>query len=225
MEAFADASTFGMDDYQYLSDTPLGVFRSTRRPPRQQPKLRRKQVMAASATVGVLVILLFCRLMYNTYERLGGDLDKLAERREAQARGTHEAMGTAGAPEAAPAPMAPVDATPVSVTPMPNDLPMVGNARLAAALPGFQHAPVELPALAPGVPVAAAVSASAPAVPIPGDGAAVREAMTSPAELPSATDQAGAAKRATLERQQALFRTDDAQPQTVVNDRPSRPVN
>ena len=216
-DAFADASTFGMDDYQYLSDTPLGVFRSSRRMPRQQPKIRRKQIVAACSMVGVLAILLFCRLMYNTYERLGGDLDKLAERREAHERAAHEVKTTTASSEPVPtaAPALPEDdAAPRS---QPDDTLTANDARLAVA-------PVELPALVPSVS-ASAVFASAPAVPIPGDGTAVREAMTTPVSQPSATGKAGTSDRSATARRPSIFLGDDAQPQTVVNDRPARPVN
>ena len=101
MEAFADANTFGMDDYQYLSDTPVGVFRSTRRLA-PSPRVRRRRLLMAGSTAGALAILLFCRLTYNAYERLGGDFDKLAERRDARERAAHDVRSTVASPEAAP---------------------------------------------------------------------------------------------------------------------------
>ena len=234
MEAFADASTFGLDDYQYLSDKPLGVYRSTRRMPRS-PRVKRRQLMLAGSTLGLLAVLLFCRLMYNTYERLGGDFDRLAERREARERAGHEVQTTTttAAPETAPAATAPAapasdeaakGLVPVSATPLPDETLTADTARLAAALAVSQHAPVELPALAPAVPAAVSASATAPAVPIPGDGAAVREALTAPA-VPNPAPNAGATSRPATAYRSPMFRPDDSRPQTVVNNGPARPLN
>lgn len=107
MEAFADASTFGTDDYQYLSDEPIGVYRVTRRATRQSRKTRRRRIMLGVTAAGVVAIGIFCRLAYISYERLG-DFDKVVARREARehpdAPGAGKATATAdaAAPDAVP---------------------------------------------------------------------------------------------------------------------------
>ena len=182
MDAFSDASTFGLDDYQYLSETPLGVYRSTRRMPRTR-KPRRRQLVAAGMTAGLLAILLFGRLVYNTYERLG-DVEKFAALREARAHG-----GTGDQTPAAP----------------------------VAALP-TPEAPVELPALTPSLPASVA-AVPAPSVPLPGDGAAVRELLATPLVRKPAYDQASMVHSA------PMFHPDEPSPQKVVNNDPGRPLN
>ena len=165
MDAFADANTFGLDDYQYLSDRPVGVYRSTRHRPRPRAP-RRKQFIAAGATVGIVAILLFGRLAYITVQRLG-DLDKLAARREAREH---------------PAPVAaPTAATPGLAFGPPDD----ASAHAASA----PLVPVELPALAsPAAPVAEAGEPVPPPVPLPGDGAAVRGLLAAPSARKPAFD-------------------------------------
>ena len=161
MDAFADASTFGVDDYQYLSETPVGVYRSTRRMPRSRVS-RRKQLMAAGATIGVLTILLFGRLAYTTVQRLG-DLDTLVARREARAHpGAPDAPATEAALENVPA------VVPAASPSTPVELPALVAAPLPDPVPGD------------------ATAASSPPVPVPGDGAAVRELLGVPAAQRSA---------------------------------------
>ena len=216
MEAFADASTFGLDDYQYLSEEPLGMYRSTRRTVRRKPK--RRQIVAACAVAGVLAVMLFGRIVYNTYERLG-DVEKIAARREAHAHG-----GKAGAVTMDQAPGAdgvqaqPSPAVPVSATPVPDGhLPVADGAQLAVA-PGAA-APVELPALTAS-PVQTETPATVAAVPLPGDGTAVREMMSVPAVRKPVYDQTE-----TLTHRTPVLRFDEPQPQKVVNNDPGRPVN
>ena len=185
MDAFTDASTFGLDDYQYLSETPLGVYRSTRRMPRAR-KPKRQQIVAACVTAGLLAVLLFGRLVYNTYERLG-DVEKIAARREARARGVTDD----------PAPAVPAAAVAAQPTP---------------------EAPVELPALTPPLPASVA-AVPGPSVPLPGDGAAVRELLATPLVRKPAYDQASMVHSA------PMFHPDEPQPQKVVNNDTGRPLN
>ena len=223
MEAFADASTFGLDDYQYLREEPLGMYRSTRRTVRRKPK--RRQIVAACMTAGLMAILLFGRIVYNTYERLGPDVEKIAARREARAHGVNGKAGAVTMDQAPaddgataqPSPAGPV-AVPVSATPVPDGhLPVADGARLAAA--AAEHALVELPALT--VPPAQTLSpATVASVPLPGDGTAVREMMSTPLARKPVYDQTGPATH-----HAPVFRVDEPQPQKVVNNDPGRPVN
>ena len=228
MEAFADASTFGMDDYQYLSEEPLGMYRSTRRTVRRKPK--RQQIVAACALAGLMAVLVFGRVVYNTYERLG-DVEKIAARREARAHGANGKAGAvtmdqqtpsddATAPPTKPAEPATV---PVSATPVPDGrLIATDGARLASAPnTAAERAPVELPALTVS-PAQAQAPATVAAVPLPGDGTAVREMMAAPlAHKPVYDQTASATHRA------PVFHIDEPppQPQKVVNNDLGRPVN
>ena len=140
MDAFTDASTFGLDDYQYLSETPLGVYRSTRRMPRAR-KPRRQQIVAACTVAGLLAVLLFGRLVYNTYERLG-DVEKIAARREARAHGATDTPVAAAMPVAAmPTPEAPVE-LPALTPPLPASVAAVPGP--SVPLPGDGAAVREL---------------------------------------------------------------------------------
>lgn len=186
MEAFADASTFGLDDYQYLSDKPLGMYRVTRRATRQSRKTRRQRVMLTVTAVGLVAIGLFLRLAYISYERLG-DLDKIASRHEAQ---QHPGPAAENNP----------------ATPPADD----------AAVPGGS---VELPALVPTAPVAERTPG--PTVPLPGDGSAVRELLSVQTVPKSAYDEPAPVGR----RPVAVVHAEDPQPQQVVNNQPSLPVN
>ena len=113
LDAFEDASTFGLDDYQYLSDKPVGVYRIPRRP-QQRPRFRRKRLLATASVVGVFTIVAMVWFLYKTAQRLG-DLNKLAERQEAREHG--------GARPGAEAPSAARQILPVAASPTPKASP------------------------------------------------------------------------------------------------------
>lgn len=187
LEAFEDTSTFGLDDYQYLSEVPVGVYRAPFRPLRR--RRRKRTLLTAAMTLTALTMALMTWYFVLTYRRLG-PLDKLAARQEAREHGApggnREAAATLTRPavteatEAAhgkpPAamPLPAVEAIPVSVpvpgsaapSPVPaNDKTITSPAALAAA----ENA-TAVPVGALAVPPANGVSV--PAVPVPGVGAA-----------------------------------------------------
>lgn len=122
LDAFADANSFGVDDYQYLSELPLGVYRATPKPHRR--RAGRKRLMALCLVAGIALAAVLGLVAYSTVLRLG-DPDTLAARLESHERGARD-EGTAhnnarGATEsailrtgsgaaAAPAPAIPVSA-------------------------------------------------------------------------------------------------------------------
>ena len=200
LDAFADAGTFGLDDYQYLSDRPVGIYRAPQR--RQvQVKPKRQQFVLAGMVLGFLTIVGVVWFAAGVYARLGGDLDKLAARQEARERAATEAASqpsAATAPAQVPAVITPVvEPTPASVnnaaTPVPSVAPMDETERAAAA------------ALA-SVDTTTVPPASRPALPVPGDGSAVRQALQPLAKHPVAALRAG--------------HVDGSDPQKVVNSQP-----
>ena len=157
LDAFADASTFGLDDYQYLSDTPVGIYRApTRQEVRRKPQ--RRQFVHAALALGFLAVSAFVWMTVMTLRRLP-DWDKLAAREEARERAAqHPETEAANPPPAAapagqPATIVPV-AEPASVpadTAVPmapvNDPAHTPAATLASADPTLlpATAPVEPP--------------------------------------------------------------------------------
>jgi cytoskeleton protein RodZ len=156
LDAFEDANTFGLDNYQYLSEVPLGVYRATRRPVRRRSGSKRYTFLAGA--VGVMVLAFLGWQLYVSYERLG-DLDKLADHQEAQERGAPEASAPdsspADAPSAAAAPVGTADAVDNSA-PAP-----------APASDSFHGAANDAPGSV----------APVPALPLPGDGGALRQLL------------------------------------------------
>ncbi len=105
LDSFEDANTFGLDNYQYLSEVPLGLYRATRRPTRRRSSNRRPYTVLAVALV-VMVLTTVAWQLYVNYERLG-DLDQLAERQEARENG----VNTGSKPAPAATTSAPATAT------------------------------------------------------------------------------------------------------------------
>jgi transcriptional regulator with XRE-family HTH domain len=158
LDAFEDSNTFGLDNYQYLSEVPLGVYRATRRPTRRRTGRKRYTVLAAA--VGLLALAFFSWQLYVGYQRLG-DLDKLADHQAAQERNS-----TKGSAEAAVVPVGPEAA-------VAND-PV---AAAAAALPP----PVAFRGLAGDSPL---TNRHLPPLPVPDDGGAFRALLPAVPENP-----------------------------------------
>ncbi len=172
LDAFSDASTFGLDDYQYLSETPVGSYRApTRQQMRRKPQ--RRQFVYSAMALGFLTIFSVVWLLAAKVQQLG-DLDKLAAHLEAREHGsTHAETEAVNQPPAAAAPaQAPAVIVPVSepapapanaATPIPSVVPMDETVRtVTAAL-----AATDLSAPTAGNPV----------LPLPGDSNAVREML------------------------------------------------
>ncbi len=184
LDAFADASTFGLDDYQYLSETPVGIYRA---PQRQQVrrKPQRHQFVLTALALGVLAIVGFFWFLVLSYQRLG-DLDKLAARQEAREHPNPSAATEASnqppaavAPAQAPAMIVPVSepAPTDNPTPMPSVAPMDETVRTTAA------------ALAAADPTLLPIAN--PMMPMPGDGNAAHETLSPLARPPVAALTAG----------------------------------
>ena len=146
LDAFEDANTFGLDNYQYLSEVPLGVYRATRRPARRRNG-RRRYVMTAAA-LGVMALAFVGWQVYVSYERLG-DLDKLADSEDAREH----------------SPAAPTSAA----QPSPAAAPIVAGAPIAGDTP-----PAGPNLLRNAVADPSARGSHPPALPLPGDGGALR---------------------------------------------------
>lgn len=92
LDAFENTSTFGVDDYQYLSEKPVGVYRAPRRVWRQRAP--RKRLIAMGSTLGLLTVTAFGWFLYINYLRLG-DLNRLAEHQDGRAHPPAELIPTA----------------------------------------------------------------------------------------------------------------------------------
>lgn len=186
LDAFADAGTFGLDDYQYLSATPVGIYRAqTRQQIRRKPK--RHQFVLAGTLLGTLTILVAMSLLVSMLRRLP-DWDQLAAREEARERAAqHAATETIDHPPASTAPaQAPAVIVPVAApalppadntTPVPPVAPMDETVRtMAAALASAD---------------ATRPPAGSPVLPVPGDGNAVRQMLQPMAPRPVVALNAG----------------------------------
>ena len=214
LDGFADAGTFGLDDYQYLSETPVGIYRAPQRQSQvRRPKPKRGHFVLAAMALGLLAITGFFWFVLLSYQRLG-DLDKLAARQEAREHGdsataqAHPATeavdrpAAATAPAQAPAVMEPV-AEPVSApadnaTPAASVAPMDEVERAVAA--SLASADTVIP------------PASEPILPMAGDGGAVRQVLQPLAKHPVASLTSGHLVNA--------VHRDQSEPQKVVNSQP-----
>ncbi len=162
LDAFADASTFGVDDYQYLSTSPLGEYRAPTRPWRRRRRNNWRQLAALAAGFVVLAVGVFSFYLYVNYKRLGGNLGSLAERQAAPTQEeTHQ--GEVKASDAPQPSMLPV-ATPSA----PEIVPTNDENRAAAAalaLAGHDNSPAALLTQLTLPPVKAPGEASTPLTP------------------------------------------------------------
>ena len=183
LEAFEDAGTFGLNDYQYLSEVPVCVYRAPVRQIRRRRRPSKPRFLAAGTTLGVLTLAALGWFVVVSYWRLGGDMGQLAARQEARERAArHEENPVSGeaangkAPAAQPAGNAIPVSAPVSESPAPSAVPdgdkaVVTTAALAAADNGNAI---------PVGPLKAPADGAAPAVPLPGDGTATRALTQEP---------------------------------------------
>ena len=198
---FADASTFGLDDYQYLSATPVGVYRVPHRRSTRARRPQRRQLLGAAVGMAALAVGVIGWVFMVNVQRLG-DLGTLAERQEAREKAAREGhtTDTAAASTTGPATNAPASAT-------------VGDG--AANGPAPAVLPVSAPTGATGgatSPAPTSSPATAPAqVSIPSLATAVDPVATSPAPL---SDDGHATSE--------MLAAHASQPQTqkVVNDHP-----
>lgn len=143
MEAFADANTFGLDDYQYLSETPLGEYRAPTRPWRKRRKGNVRQLLGLAASVVVLAVAVFSFYLYVNYKRLGGNLGTLAERQNGQVQ-SEVRPGESTAGEASKPALVPVSSTPGPSASVPPSNPEIAptnddNRAVAVSLAVERH--------------------------------------------------------------------------------------
>jgi transcriptional regulator with XRE-family HTH domain len=168
LSAFEDANSFGLDNYQYLSDVPLGVYRAARRPVRRKSGRRRYALLAGA--LGLVGLGFLCWQLYVSYQRLG-DLDKLADHQEALERGS----GGTSVPQPSPTEASSPAAAPAASEPAER-AGAVGDAVESAPQPGAFHG-----AANDALPSGGAL----PPLPLPDDGSALRQL------LPHAGEAAG----------------------------------
>ena len=161
MDAFADASTFGLDDYQYLSDRPVAEYRAPQRVWRKRRQTSVRQVVALVASFVVLAAAVFGFYVYVNYRRLG-NLGALVERHSsppaAPVVAPAEAAGAAK-PAVVPVASTPVPSAsiaPVEIAPNPEE----NRAAAVSALASGQS---------DASPTALLTQLSLPAVKAPGD--------------------------------------------------------
>lgn len=202
LDGFADANTFGMDDYQYLSDTPIGIYRApTRQQVRRKPQ-RRHFVLTALA-LGFLAISAFVWMTVITLRRLP-DWDKLAAREEARERAAqHPATEAVNQPAATAPGQAPALIVPVAV-------PVAAPADAVPALPADDAAHAPAATLASANP--ALLPAGDPVEPLSGPGQMVRQAVPPIGQRPVVALAAGHVVDA--------VHREASQPQKVANDHP-----
>ena len=203
VDGFSDASTFGLDDYQYLSDKPVGVYRIPHRRSRRARRPQRRQLLGAAIGLAALAVGLVGWVFVVNVQRLG-DLNTLAARQEARERATREGSGapatdTASTNATAPATNAPA---PPAVGEAPANGPATGGVL-----------PVSVPLGAPdgvATPAPTTTPATVPAqASIPALATVVDPVAASPAPL---SDDRHAVSE--------MLAAHASQPQKVVNDHP-----
>ena len=184
LEAFEDTNTFGLDDYQYLSETPVGVYRAPTRQVHRRRRPSKPRFLAAGTTLGLLAIAVMGWFFVISYWRLGGDMGQLAARQEARERAARQGGSTAageGAPNArTPAAVPPGETVPVSVPVSESPAPSAAPATDKTAVTTSALAAADNGNAIPVGPLKAPADSSAPAVPLPGDGAAARALTREP---------------------------------------------
>lgn len=191
LDAFAEASTFGLDDYQYLSEKPVAIYRVPhRRSGSRTIRPQRRQLIGALAGLAAMVMGVAVWILVVNVHRLG-DIHQLEERYEAREKaaegGTTATIATeTTAPAQAPAtsnqpagndgaPPAPAGVLPVAAP----DQPVTNGVPAPTAAPATVPTQVSIPALAnlnePG---------ANPVLPVDGDDRAVREMLTAHTSQP-----------------------------------------
>ena len=176
VDGFADAGTFGMDDYQYLSAKPVGVYRVPHRRSARARRPQRRQLIMAAAGMAVLAVGVFVWILAVNIQRLG-DLGTLAARQEAREKASGEGSGAAsvdtasttmpGAASSAPAPgLAPNGSLLVPAPGMVLPIALPANAPNGTETPGPTATPAMVPAHA-SIPALAAAVEPVTASPVP----------------------------------------------------------
>ena len=184
LEAFEDTNTFGLDDYQYLSETPVGVYRAPARQVRRRRRPSKPRFLAAGTTLGLLAVAVTAWFFVVSYRRLGGDMGQLAARQEAQERAARQG-GNAAASEELPNAKSPAavpsgETIPVSVPVAESPAPSVAPASDKTVVTTAALAAADNGNTIPVGPLKASPDSGTPAVPLPGDGAAARALTQGP---------------------------------------------
>lgn len=122
LSAFEDANTFGLDDYQYLSDKPVAQFRVTRRRSGgHYTKRRKRRLVAATLVAAMLTLGGFAWYLTLSFQRLG-NLEQLTARQQTP-RGNDAPAARQDAPALTTASNSPLTAAPeVAITQTSNAL-------------------------------------------------------------------------------------------------------
>ena len=205
---FADASTFGLDDYQYLSTKPVGVYRVPYRRGTRARRPQRRQLLGAALGLAALAVGVVGWVFMVNVQRLG-DLGTLAARQEAREKAARAGHGTTAATDTAST----NTTVPAANAPAPA---VVGDG--AATNPS---APAVLPVSAP------AGSADGTTPPAPASSPATAPAQTAIPALATAADPIATSPAPVSDDVHAvsgMLAAHASQPQTqkVVNDHPRR---
>ena len=130
MDAFSDANTFGLNDYQYLSDRPVAEYRAPQRQWRKRRQASMRQVVVLAASFVVLAAAVFGFYVYVNYKRLG-NLGALVERQSTPAAAQPPAADAIAKPTVVPVSSTPVPAASTAPETAPTG---EGNRNAAAAL-------------------------------------------------------------------------------------------
>ena len=116
VDGFSDASTFGLDDYQYLSAKPVGVYRVPHRRSSRVRRPQRWQLLGAALGMAALAVGVVGWVFMINVQRLG-DLGTLAERQEAREKAAREGHASTATTDTASTNVAnPAASAPVPVT-------------------------------------------------------------------------------------------------------------
>lgn len=205
LEGFSDPGSFGLEDYQYLSAKPVGVYRIPyRRRSTRMRRTQRRQLLGATIGLAALVTVFIGWLLVVNIQRLG-DLDQLTARQAA--RENASGANPTGTTPAEPATTVNVSAPAPVLSPAP-----AGELLSVPVVAPTGVLPVNAPAADTPTPTAAPADVPAQ-ISIPALALATRPATAESAVLPlSGGGRAAPALLSSHDR--------EAQPQKVVNDRP-----
>lgn len=205
LEGFSDPGSFGLEDYQYLSAKPVGVYRIPyRQSNRRVRRPQRRQLIGAAVVLAALAAVLVGWILLVNIQRLG-DLDQLSARQAARQNASGTNPGGA-VPAAESATTVNVSAPAPAISPAPTSelltappVPPTGALPLnapAADTPAPTAAPADVPAQVsiPALALTTKPATTNSALPLSGDGREAPELLTAHAN--------------------------GSQPQKVVNDHP-----
>ena len=190
VDGFSDASTFGLDDYQYLSEKPVGMYRVPHRRSSRAKRPQRRQLLTAAIAMAALAVGLIGWVFVVNVQRLG-DLSTLAARQEAREKAARD--GSAPAAETASAPVDTVSAPAASGKGAPNEVAPTGVIPVSIPMTAPDRVETPVPTASPAaVPTQDAIPALAtnhaplaiPLLSLPGDAHVEQEMLAAHADHP-----------------------------------------